>query len=759
VKLRHWQAATCVALTVFSSLSPLLAEAQQQQSGQSQTQLESEFDALAPTTAKKATTPSTTRPGTVSQGSSVRPGTNTSEITVPAGTVRPGTNVRPGTVVHAAAQTTTAKPITTLPQPDESVPTTSRVPAQPTTVVTTPATPAPATVTEPITRRPEQVTPTVSVQKVPTPAAAPVASTTTTQTQEVPASAVHPIVLPEPGAAAPATTTKAAPTKAAKTPKAKATKKTPVPAPDNTEDVVAPAPPPPVVRPIAPMPVQQTQVNPTLAAKAGTIQNDTTGTRGLPQAPGPTLTEPLYLRPSARDYGKGKPGFVNPLLWYTPKSYPQPRLSNSPRLDDLLRDGKIYLSLSDAVTLALENNYDIAIARINLDIADTDLLRAKAGSFLRGVSTGLVTNTLGGSGTTVTGGGGPGGTTSGSGGGGAGANGIVLSTNGGGPTPENRDPSLTGNLEYEASTSPQAPGAFLSGGKTETFTNTGTYDFGYSQGFVTGTALTTSFNNVRTTTNNTFNTYSPQITTNFRATVTQHLLQGFGTGINGRFILQAKNDRRITDSAFRQQVLYTVNQIENIYWGLVSAYEDEQAKERALTQSTQLTADNRRQLEIGTLAPLDVVNSDATVATDRQALISSQTNLEYQQLITKQAIARNLNDPQLSGAPVIPTDRVGLDRLAEEDMPVEDLIREAYQNNPQIEQAVLNMKNNQITIKAEKNGMLPIVDAYGFYGASALAGAQSPYATNPLTGAPYPAGTILHLETCSTAPRRTRVLG
>ncbi len=147
--------------------------------------------------------------------------------------------------------------------------------------------------------------------------------------------------------------------------------------------------------------------------------------------------------------------------------------------------------------------------------------------------------------------------------------------------------------------------------------------------------------------------------------------------LNQRFIVQAKNTRRITDSSFRQQVIYTVNQVENIYWALVSAYEDEQAKERALQQSTQLTADNRKQLQIGTLAPLDVVNSDSAVSTDKQALISSQSNLEYQQLLMKQAIARTLNDPQLANAPVVPTDRVGLDRLPEEDMQVEDLVRQA----------------------------------------------------------------------------------
>ena len=469
----------------------------------------------------------------------------------------------------------------------------------------------------------------------------------------------------------------------------------------------------------------QTQVSPTAPAAPQSVQNDTTGTPGLPQAPDPKLTEPLFLRPTSTDYSKGKPFFPNPFRDYTSTTYVAARLGNTSQLDDLLRNGKIYLSLSDAVRLALENNYDIAIARINLDIADTDLLRAKAGSSLRGVSTGIVANTLGGTSSTITTGGGPGGTTSGAGGGGAGASGLVLSTNGSGPTPEVLDPVITGALEYQSQDQAQSTPLF-SGGLSSIYNHTATYNAQYQQGFLTGTQVTVLFDNSRVTTNNPNSAYTPQFSATFQATVTQHLLQGFGTGINGRFILQAKNDRRITDSAFRQQLLYTVNQVENIYWGLVSAYEDEQAKERALTQSTQLAADNRKQLEIGTLAPLDVVNSDSSVASDKQALIASQTNLEYQQLIMKQAIARNLNDPQLSAAPVVPTDRVGLERLPEEDMSAEGLVREAYVNNPQIEQAVLNMKNNQITIKAEKNGLLPTVDAYGFYGGSGLAGQVNP---------------------------------
>ena len=287
-------------------------------------------------------------------------------------------------------------------------------------------------------------------------------------------------------------------------------------------------------------PAMAQQPNPTAPATPQTVQNDTTGQAGLPQAPAPKLTEPLYLRDTGVDYTKPKSHFWNPVAPYTSTDVAQTRLGNTPKLDSLLRDGKIYLSLSDAITLALENNYDIAIARINLDIADTDILRAKAGSFLRGVSTGLVMNTLGGSGTTVVGGGGPGGTSSAAGGGGTGSQGLVLSTNGGGPTPELRDPVLTGTIQYE-SASTQQPNTLFTGTPSLT-QGTGTYNFGYQQGFVTGTAFNFSFNNARQTTNNQRTTYSPTLQTSFQARVTQHLLQGFGWGVNGRFVLQAKND-------------------------------------------------------------------------------------------------------------------------------------------------------------------------------------------------------------------------
>ncbi|MFC5865472.1 TolC family protein [Acidicapsa dinghuensis] len=460
----------------------------------------------------------------------------------------------------------------------------------------------------------------------------------------------------------------------------------------------------------------------------------------LPAAPAPTDTEPLFLRSTSKNYLKPYEVITNPKKFYEGADVPNANFMNSLRLTDLVKNGKIYLSLSDALTLALENNYDLAIARYNLDIADTDILRAKSGSLLRGVNSGLVTNTLGGTSSTLTVGGGPGGTSAGAA---TGATGLVISTDGAGPLPPNYDPYITGTLQWERASAPQSNTLF-SGGKTSLTTNTNQYNFGYNQGFRTGATLQATITNERITTDNPFVDYSPQLSSVFKATVTQPFLNGGGMWLNRRFIQEAIYDRRITDSAFRQQVLYTVNQVENIYWALVSSYEDLQAKERALEQSKKVAADDRKQLEIGTMAPLDVVTADSQVASDQQALVSSQSNLNYQQLIIKQAIARNLSDPALIAAPVIPTDRVSLEQLPEETESADELTQAAFKNRPELEQAALSLKKDQITLKATKNALLPTLNGYVFYGSSALGGSQSPNAENlfATTPGPYPPGTF-----------------
>ncbi|HTV83590.1 MAG TPA: TolC family protein [Acidobacteriaceae bacterium] len=450
---------------------------------------------------------------------------------------------------------------------------------------------------------------------------------------------------------------------------------------------------------------------------------------GLPPEPVPNYTQPLYLRPTAHDFARARGYFPNLIAPYTPTTVKPPNFANSLQLNGLVKNGKIYLSLGDAVLLALQNNYDIAIQRLNLDIADTDLLRSRAGSQLLGVPSGLVTGTVGGTSSAVSSvGGGPGGTSAASGGAGAGSSGLLLSTNGAGPTPENMDPALTGTVELNRQYIPELT-VF---GPPTTNQNTETYNFTYTEGFATGTQLQVGFNNTRQTSNNYFDIYSPNLQSTFTATLTQHLLQGFGWGINRRFIVQALNDRRIADSAFRYQLLYTINQVENIYWGLVSDYEEVQSKQRALDQSTALEKDDEKELQIGTMAPLDVVDARSEVSTDEQALIQAQNELEYQQLLMKQAIARNLDDPTIANAPVIPTDRVSLAETPEEHMSVDQLVREADANSPLIEQAILTLRNDEITLKGAKNGLLPTLDVSAFYGATGLGGAVSPYCSNPL---------------------------
>jgi outer membrane protein len=455
-------------------------------------------------------------------------------------------------------------------------------------------------------------------------------------------------------------------------------------------------------------------------------QQNVSAAPGLPPEPAPNYTQPLFMRDTNRDFTKPRGYWPNPIAPYSPTTVQAPSFTNSLQLDQLVKNGKIYLSLGDAVLLALQNNYDIAIQRLNLDLADVDLMRSRSGALINGISTSLQTSTQGGTTASVSSvGGGPGGASATSSVAGTGVGGLALTTSGAGPTPENLDPVVGGTIELNHQIQPEQSPIF-SGGLPAITQNTDTYNFTYNQGFVTGTAMQVQFQNTRTTTDNLFSFFSPALQSTFNFSLTQHLLQGFGWGINGRFIVQAKNDRRIADSIFRQQLLYTINQVENIYWGLVSAYDDVQSKQRALDQSTALEQDDEKQLQVGSMAPLDVVNAKSQMSIDQQSLISSQNTLEYQQLTMKQAIARNLDDPALANAPIVPTDRVSLVEMPEEHMSTDDLVRQAEANSPAVEQDLLTLKNDEIALKGAKNALLPTLDAQAFYGATGLGGAVSP---------------------------------
>jgi outer membrane protein TolC len=405
---------------------------------------------------------------------------------------------------------------------------------------------------------------------------------------------------------------------------------------------------------------------------------------------------------------------------------PAPSLTNSTRLTDLIKDGKLMLSLDDAIALALENNLDLAISRYNLQIADTDILRTKSGASARGVASGLVQGTpgggIGGFGTGAPGAG-AGGTSGGAGGAGTGASGLVESTIGTGAAVESFDPAINGNLSIEHAAVPLSN--TVTTGTAQLQQNTATANFLYTQAFTSGTSLSFGFNNSRQTSSSLFTSLTPLLSSAAQVQLRQRLLSGFGFGPNRRFIVIAKNNKVIADAGFRNQVIATVTQIQNIYWDLVNAYEDARVKERSLSLAQRTLEDNRKQVQLQSMAPIEVLRAEAEVEARNQELITAQSNFELQQLLMKNAISRTLAESTLADTPVLPTDTMSLPEN-EPVRPVQDLIGEAVDKRPEMHQAIIDLKNREVTKKSARNALLPTMDLVGFYGGSGIAGVQNP---------------------------------
>jgi outer membrane protein TolC len=388
-----------------------------------------------------------------------------------------------------------------------------------------------------------------------------------------------------------------------------------------------------------------------------------------------------------------------------------------------MHDGKLYLSLNDAIALALENNLDIAISRYNLNIADTDVLRARAGASILGVNAGVVLNTPGGGvgGIGANSGASTGGTSLGSGGAGGGTNGLVSSTLGLGSLITSFDPVITGTLQSDHFHI--LPSSTFSPASAQ---NTTTGNFAYNQGFTWGTNLSVGFNNTRTTIGDApFSPLSPQLNSNFRFQLTQHLLQGFGFGANTRFIRIAKNNRELSDVAFRLQIIDTIDQIENIYWDLVYNYENARVQNESLAFAQKTLSDTRKQVEIGSLAPIEVVRAQSTVAQDQQLVTQAQTNLQLEQLLMKNALSRSLKDPMLATAEVVPTSTMDLPPQ-EPVVPTDDLINDALRHRAELVESRIDLNSRDLSNKAVRNALLPTLDAYAYYGGYGLGGSQNP---------------------------------
>ena len=440
--------------------------------------------------------------------------------------------------------------------------------------------------------------------------------------------------------------------------------------------------------------------------------------QSTPSAPQPEQARAVHLT----DYSQPRPAFPHMLQPYLPRELAQPSFANSSRIDSLMRDGKIYLSIDDAIALALENNLDLDLARYNLNIADADLLRAKSGASILGVNTGIVQNTpgggVGGLGGTV--GSGTGGTTVAAGGAGTGTLGLVSSTLGIGSNITSFDPLLISSLQLDknetASTNvfSPAPGGIVA-------QNTYSANFAYTQGFHWGTTLTAGFNNTHLATNSTVSLLTPQLGSNFQFRITQNLLQGFGSLPNMRFIRIAKNNREISDVAFRLQVITTVDQIENMYWDFVYAFENVRVQQESLTYAQKALDDAKRQAQVGTVPPIQVVSAQSTVATDQQNLIVAQNNLQLQQLLMKNARSRSIEDPVLAEAEVIPTSIMQVPQ-EEPVTPIQDLINDAMKHRAELVETRIDLSSRDINNRAVKNSMLPTLDAFAYYGGSGVGG-------------------------------------
>lgn len=412
---------------------------------------------------------------------------------------------------------------------------------------------------------------------------------------------------------------------------------------------------------------------------------------------------------------------------------------NSPRVHELIRAGNLYLSQADALALAIENNLDVVLDRLNFPIADTDLKRAQGGGLLRGISfqiaeapTGVggplspvVTNPA--SSTSVT----AGSTVS--------TNALELGALGepqtnlsiqgapqssGTPVPL-FDPAVVGLLNWTHQTTPQTS-TFLTG-TPSLISDTVTGNAGLLQGFSSGAQVSLDFNNTHQSVNSRISNYTPYTESSLGLTVTQPLLRGFGPALNRRFIRIAGNDRRITSLLFQQQLIATVYGIIRLYTDFVALYEDVKVKQESVAAAEKLFSDTKAQVDEGTLAPVEMTRANAQVFATRQDLINARGLLEEQQAILKNLLTRTGNaDPEVQAATIIPTDALNIPEK-EEVQPVQDLFAEALAKRPDLGQAGLQIENSRIGLKGSQNATLPEVDLVGTLQNSGLAGALNPF--------------------------------
>ena len=403
---------------------------------------------------------------------------------------------------------------------------------------------------------------------------------------------------------------------------------------------------------------------------------------------GTGTTPPISLGMAKYNYSRAPKAFPNLIAPYKGVDIPSPELTNSPKIEQLIHDGKLELSLQDAIELALENNIDIIVARYNVWFADTDLMRTAGGGVGRGTAGASVPFSQ--------------------------ANIPFLAF----------DPQINGTYSIDSRIVP-VNNPLLSGtgivGVTSLAAHTTTLNTQYSQGFSPGTTMFTSWNNTRASSSSTAVLFNPYVQSTLNVGFQQQLLNGFGTSINKRQIYIAKNNRKIADLAFSLQAITTVTNTITAYWELVYARENVNVQQQAVTVSEKLYNDNKKQLEIGTMAPLDVTRAESELATNRQNLIVAQTAQLQQQQALKNFIAKDPLNPTLARVELVPTDHP-ITPAGVEPPTLEEAVAEAFQKRPDLQEQVYNLENMNIEVKAMRNALLPVATLTAQYGTTGLSG-------------------------------------
>jgi outer membrane protein len=403
------------------------------------------------------------------------------------------------------------------------------------------------------------------------------------------------------------------------------------------------------------------------------------------------------------DYTRSS-SFPDFLSSYSSPFVPRARLANSDLLNNLISGDQLNLSLEDAVALAIENNLDIGVARYDLPIAQTDLLRAKAGGAARGVAGANISQALygGAIGTGVGGGGGTGGTNAG------GALGGGIPSVG---SASCCDPEVSVRYGWGYTVTPLNY-LGLAGVPVQS-AHTGFFSTSFSQGFLTGTSIVANVLGVRQTTNSPTQLFNPDLTSNATIGITQNLLSGFGRRANARFIRIAQNDQQFSRSVFRQKVIDTTSKVISTYYDLLADLENIHVAKEALGYAQKLLEDNQEEKKIGAAAQLDVAQAELDVANRQQDLLTAQNTFEQDSQTMKSLISRSFSG-QIAAVAIHPTDHLPDPHVS--DIPsLAEALKEGGANRPEIEQAMVNLKNQQITIQATRNALLPTLTAFAAF--------------------------------------------